>query len=79
MLTVLTLCNQQQVIENGFRKKSHFPANNATSDLKEQSDRSSIYFCVHLLIHPKKEKANTGKEMELSFNYQGMAWTVHHH
>lgn len=27
----------------------------------------------------KRKKANTEKEMELSFNYQGMAWTVHHH
>lgn len=65
------------------KKESHFPANNATSDLKEQSGRGSICFCVHLTLiqHPprKKKKANTGKEMELSFNYRGMAWTVHHH
>lgn len=60
-------------------EKSHFPANNATSDLKEQSDCSSICFCMHLLIQKKKKKANTEKEIELLFNYHGMAWTVHHH
>lgn len=52
-------------------KKKSFPANNATSDFKGQSDRSSIRFCLHLLIQPPNpKKANTEKEM-LFFNYQG--------
>lgn len=45
------------------KKESHFPANNATSDLKEQSGRGSICFCVHLTLiqHPPRKKSEYRK------------------
>lgn len=43
-------------------KSSHFPANNATSDLKEQSDRGiDMFFCMHLLIHSHTKKKEEKK------------------
>lgn len=63
-----------------FEKKSNFPSKNATNYIKIQSNHSSICFCVDWLIHKRqKKKTAAKKDAELSLNYQGMAWSVHHY